>query len=84
MANGCGKFREFRNGGAILNLVGDRILPFLQLPVGDKLSAFVEPMHEHHVSPGFNSLNEILADFQHLGDRPYGDAELFRGLDAPK
>jgi hypothetical protein len=39
---------------------------------------------ENHESPGFDSLNQVLADFEQLGDRPDGDAELFRGLDAAK
>ena len=65
-------------------MVGDRILAFFQPAVGDKLSASVPPMHENHESPGFDSLNLILADFEQLGDRPDGDAELFRGLDAAK
>lgn len=84
MANGCCQLRELRKGGAGLDLMRDRILPLLQLSVRDKLSAFVEPMHKHDVSPRFDSLNQVLADFQHLGDRSYGDAELFRWLDATK
>lgn len=84
VANRCCQLREFPEVGAGLDLMGDRILPFFQVPVRDKLSAFVAPVYKHHVSPGFHSLNQILADFEQLGDRPYGDAELFRGLDAAK
>ncbi|MBE9095163.1 hypothetical protein [Tychonema sp. LEGE 07203] len=57
-----------RKGGASLDLMGDRILPFFQPAVRDKLSASVEPMHENHESPRFDSLNLILADFEQLGD----------------
>lgn len=82
MANRCGELRELGKGGAGLDLMGDCILPFFQPAVRDKLSAFVEPMYKHYVSPRFDSLNQILADFEHLGDRANGDAELCRGLDA--
>ena len=61
-------FREFSKGGAGLDMMADRILPFFQPAVRDKLSASIEPVYKHHVSPGFDSLNEILADFQDLGD----------------
>lgn len=81
--NGCFELREFSEGGAGLDVVGDRILPFFQLAVRDKLSAFVM-VYEHYVSPGFDSLNQILTDFEELGDRSGGDTELFRGADAAK
>lgn len=81
--NRCFELREFSEGGAGLDLMGDRILPFFQLAVRDKLSAALM-MHEHYVSPGFDSLNQILTYFQEFGDRSGGDTELFRGLDAAK
>lgn len=84
VVNGCFELRKFGKGGAGLDMMGDRILPFFQLPVAEKLSASVPPMHENHESPRFDSLNLILADFEQLGDRPDRDAELFRGLDAAK
>lgn len=76
--------REFGKVGAGLDVVSDRILPFFQPAVAQKLSASIAPMYKHHISPGFDSLNQILADFEHLGDRSHGNAELFGGLDAPK
>jgi hypothetical protein len=82
--NGCGELRKFGEVGGSLNLVGDRVLPFLQPAVAQKLSTFVAPVYEHNVDPRLDSLNLILRDFEHLGDRPYGDAEFFRWLDAPK
>ncbi len=84
VVNGCFELREFCKRGTGLDVMGDRILPFFQPAVRDKLSASVEPMHENHESPGFDSLNLIGADFEQLGDRPNSDPELFRGLDAAK
>jgi len=66
--NRCFELREFSKSGAGLDVMGDRILPFFQLPVAEKLSASVPPVHENHESPGFDSLNLILADFEQLGD----------------
>ncbi len=66
-----------------MDLMGERILPFFQPAVRDKLSAFVM-VHEDYISPGFDSLNQILTHFEELGDRPNIDAELFRGLDTAK
>ena len=82
--NGCFELREFSKGGAGLDMMGDRILPFFQPAVADKQAASIPPMHKNHESPGFDSLNQVLADFEQLGDRPDGDAELFGGLDAAK
>ena len=82
--NGCFELQEFGKAGAGLDMMGDRILPFFQPAVQDKLSASVPPVHQNHESPRFDSLNLILADFEQLGDRPDGDSELFRGLDAAK
>lgn len=82
--NGCGELREFGEVGGSLNLVADRVLPFLEPAVAQKLSTPITSMHKHHVSPRLDSLNLILRDFEHLGDRPNGDAELFRWLDAAK
>lgn len=81
--NRCFELREFSKGGAGLDVMGDRILPLFQLAVRDKLSAFMM-VYEHYISPGFDSLNQILTYFQEFGDRPHVDAELFRGLDAAK
>ena len=82
--NGCFELREFSKGGAGLDMMGDRILPFFQPAVADKQAASVPMVDENHESPWFDSLNQVLADFEQLGDRPDGDAELFRGLDAAK
>ena len=61
-------------------MMGDRILPFFQPAVADKQATSIPPMHKNHESPGFDSLNQVLADFEQVGDRPDGDAELFRGV----
>ena len=84
VVNGCFELREFFKGGAGLDMMGDCILPFFQPAVADKQAASIPMVDENHESPGFDSLNQVLADFEQLGDRPDGDAELFRGLDAPK
>ena len=78
--NGCFELREFSKGGAGLDMMGDRILPFFQPAVADKQAASIPMVDENHESPGFDSLNQVLADFEQLGDRPDGDAELFRGV----
>jgi|AGSF01.1.fsa_nt_gi hypothetical protein len=57
LLNGCGELGEFREVGGSLDVVGDRILPFFQPAVRDKLSASIAPMHKHHISPRFHSLN---------------------------
>ena len=82
--NGCFELRKFSKGGAGLDLMGDGILPFFQPAVADKQAASIPMVDENHKSPGFDSLNQVLADFEQLGDRPDRDAELFRGLDAAK
>jgi hypothetical protein len=62
--------------------MGDRILPFYQLPIADELTASIEPVYEYNISPAFHSFNQILTDFQGLGDRSNSNAQLFRWLDA--
>ncbi|MEG4058403.1 hypothetical protein QUA57_23285 [Microcoleus sp. Pol7_B2] len=57
--------------------MGDRILLFFQPAVADKQAASIPMVDENHESPGFDSFNPVLADFEQLGDRPDGDAELF-------
>jgi hypothetical protein len=57
VANRCGDLREFGKGGAGLDVVTDRILPFFQPAVAQKLSASIAPVYEHDISPRFDSLN---------------------------
>jgi hypothetical protein len=71
-------------GRAVLNLTSDRILPLLQLPIAEKLSAFIPAMDKDDVCPAFDTHNQVFGNFEELSDAINGDAEFLARLEAAK
>ena len=82
--NGKPQGAKLLPGGAVLNLIGNRIEPLSQLAITNELSAFISAMDKDDVCPKFDPHNPVFGNFQESSDASEGDAEFLGRLEAAK